>query len=214
MSNIINREEFVKNYTLTRNEYCLLPQRLRLTYADMLYRFKVDDAKRKGVSGGFGYVHEAYSEYFKACGCVVQNFDYGNEEYEVKSVSDADFVATEKDKELVSEYEKAIAQARWEIYATLVSNALNSGLVNLKNGNVDSDLSLKGLEAVLTDDEYSCKLSDEERKEIVKKDLDTLVDSEELEMNRWISKPYIDGIQERGYTIETNRNSIIARILK
>lgn len=215
MGKIINHDKFVKNYQLRIDEYCLLPKELRLTYMDTLYRCKVERAKEKGIATGLGFMMEVYHEYFEACGCELIN-DYEMALHIIKKVSDIDFTPTEENKKLVSEYIKFVAEARWKIYETAVKDYFYDQLANLVKGNsIDPDLSIKGYDAILTEDAFSGLLSEDTIKELIEQELDYCINSrEEVEMNAKLDKSYIDGIKDKGYTIEENGNSIIARILK
>lgn len=216
MTKIINHDEFIHRYQLSRSEYCLLPKEMRLTYLDMIHRWKVNKAKEKGVVGGRGYMQEAYAEYFEACGCEVVNYDFGIEEYEIKSVRSVDFTPTEENKKAVSDYVKFVAELRWSILKTTVENILYNELARLSKGEeIDLDYGINGLNYILTDDTFSSDLDKETKKEIVEKEIDYCVKiNEELEMNSEIDTAYIEALKDRGYSLDKSGNTLYARILK
>lgn len=216
MSNIKKHDDYVKNYQLTIDEYCLMPEHLRLTYADMLYRSIVEEAVSKGAKRGIGYINPAYQEYFKACGCTMEIYDCGRLEYEVKKIFDVDYTSTEENRQLVTEYVQAIAEVRWKLYASVVTDALVNQLANLRKGIVDQEFSIgRERDYFLADDVYSTSLSDGKGETLISKELDYFLKSQEsIEISSWIHKKYLDELEKRGYTIEKSDSGAIARILK
>lgn len=216
MSNIIKHDEFVNEYRLTTDEYCLMPEYLRLTYADILYRKIVEEVASKGTKRGIGYIHPAYQEYFKACGCIMEIYDFGRIEYEVRKFWDVDYTSTEENRQLVAEYVRAIAEVRWQLYVSSVQDALVDQLDNLKDGIVDQEFSIGRVRNdFLENDVYSTGLSNGKGETLVSKELDFFLKSQEsIEISSWIHKMYLDELERRGYTIEKSDTEVIAKILK
>lgn len=215
MSNIINHDNYVKNYRLTVNEYCLMPKEMRLTYADMCFRDIVDEAKEKGASR-VSYFHHAYHEYFKACGCTLGNYNLELQDLKVLKVWDADYTSTEENRQLVAEYVHAIAEVRWNLYASFVEKAFFKQLTNLRMGIVNQEFSIESerLDCILEDD-APFVINQEKAKVLVEQQLAAFIKSQAtMDINSHINEVYLAELERHGFTIEKHDSEVIARILK
>lgn len=130
-----NKGALVGNYKLiTHDEYGLLPYEVRMAYCDEKYGYAVKEAKEKGYGDGLGYIYPSHAEYFKANGCSYENFDFGSETYEVKSVFDATYEVSEEAKNKLEYYRNLVGLVKFEIFEQRYIKHYNEVIEAIHNG--------------------------------------------------------------------------------
>lgn len=113
-----NREEFIKNYELTKEEYLVLPFKERMEYANQIFGYKVANLKQIGDSIVFGHViDDRFYEYFEYCGCQVCQKDLGAEVTEIVKVAESEYVDQAEVRETIAHHIKLIGSIKAEIIA-------------------------------------------------------------------------------------------------
>lgn len=118
-----NREEFIKNYQLTKEEYLVLSSKGRMYYANSLFGYKVNELKNVGDKIYFAYpVNDIFTEYFNECGCIVTKEDLGIEATEVVKVGENNLTLREDIKDILDEHILQIASTKADMIEARINN--------------------------------------------------------------------------------------------
>lgn len=118
-----NREEFIENYELTKEEYLVLSFEERMEYAHQLFGYKVDDLKQVGDTIVFGHIIDScFYEYFETCGCRVNEEDLGVEITEIVKIGENKYEHQECASEKLTNHTKLVGSTKSEIIDEKICN--------------------------------------------------------------------------------------------
>lgn len=218
MEKIYDREKYINEYKLNIDEIALLPIDIRLAYMDKIYRSSVEKAKTTKEEEQFrGYLHPIYNPYFEKCGCQATNYDFGVEQYGVKSVRESDFTVDPKYVDAALDYTKKVAQIRSVAYETTYEYLLDETRKSIKLGILESHPNFKALENILNSPLSYESISYETSVDLAKEEISALdiEPGESVSMSVWLPKIYRDALIQEGYQItEENEEELKVRRLK
>lgn len=118
-----NREQFIKNYSLTKDEYSILSEEERMEYANQLYGYKVSDLKNFGDTAIYASVIDPlFYEYFQKCGCQVTEDDLGAEVTEITKVDENTFTQSQEAEKKLKYHINLIAITKAEMFEERLRN--------------------------------------------------------------------------------------------
>lgn len=217
MKNIYNREEYISTYHLDIDEITLLPLDMRLGYIEHLFRNIVNRVVELQEEKFFrGYLHPVFNTYFDKCGCRVINYDFGIEEYGIKSIRKSDFTVDPKYVSMALDYTKEVAKIRSEVFENIYEGVLNHTKESLEGGVLEGTPDLTGLDNILNSTLSSGLIGNEVCEEIAKREINALgiKHKETVSMSNFLPVVYRNVLSKEGYELTKEVDELKVRRLK
>ncbi len=204
MGNTYERDKYIEDYKLNKEEIALLPLDIRLAYADKLYGENVACAVGNQNAVHFiGNVHDVFLPYFDKCGCKVTNYDFKQATYSVKSIRKSDFKVDPKNIAIALDYTKEVAKIRSEIFEKEYVRMLEETKAAINSGLLESHPSLEGLHYILCSPLSHETIGMTTKNEIAKREIEALgiEVNEEVSMSKTLPNVYSRVLVEEGYEL-------------
>lgn len=215
MEKIYDRDEYIEKYRLDIDEIALLPTDIRLAYIDKIYRSCVEKAESSEEEVTFrGYLHPIYFPYFEACGCRATNYDFGIEEYGIKSVRKSNYKPDGKMVYLALDYTMKVAEIRSEVFESVYEGILERTRESLESGHLEGTPDLSRIENILTSPLYNGLISNEASEEIAKRVINALdiKHKETVSMSNHLSVVYRNVLSKEGYELTSGEELKVRRL--
>ena len=119
---IYNREDFIKNYRLTQDEYLMLPYEEELAYTKWMYGSILEELKNIGDERTLNRTFpKIFDDFFRINGIQIERYTYGFDRTVFTRVRDIHYEVLENaDKELTS-HMKLIATIKAAVFEEVMS---------------------------------------------------------------------------------------------
>jgi len=185
-------ETLINSYTLTIDEYLLLPEDEKLEYCNMHFGHLVNGQIGE-VQMGRGYIHEMYQKYFLLSGCTVENYDFGKEKYEITKEYESVFVSNKE----------ALSKLRAHIIAIVCTRLkLHKKDIEHKDGKIPKVIS-KRKEFIIDED-----LNDAKKFILAEIQLRPLLDNadgNQVNLDKLVNPYYEEVLTDMGYTVTRDK---------
>lgn len=211
---IYNREDFIKNYRLTQDEYLMLPYEEELAYTKWMYGSILEELKDIGDERPLNRAFpKIFDDFFRINGIQIERHTYGFDRTVFTRVNDIHYEVLENaDKELTS-HMKLIATIKAAVFEKVTSlNYIgNSDDFFLKTPDF-----YKILRAITYYSVNHMDISKEAKEKIMMGEcmalLEMLFTDGEVLIHSSITKDYIDYLKQSGFVVEENESSV--KVLK
>ena len=201
MGSTYERDKYIEDYKLNKEEVALLPLDMRLAYSDAMYGeiFKWDTGNEFFCKGE---LHPVFLPYFEKRGYQVQNKDY-KKMFGVKRVWESNYTVDPKFVAMALDYAKEVAKIRSEIFEKEYERVLEETKEAINSGLLQMHPSLEGLHYILWSPLTHATLSLETKKEIAKREIEALniQPNEEVSMSKTLPSIYSRTLVEEGYEL-------------
>lgn len=217
--NIYYRSDYVRNYSLTEEEYLLLPYLARMSYSQVHFHRILSDLKEVGNEVIiYAYLPDCFEEFFKDSGCEVKKDLPENPEDDGLTTITRITNEVRYNKEpgmdfRVNTYLYNLAQAKATIFEDVLKKSIEAQVKTINNQgilNLDQETPASILKRITSSPIKDMCLKPYNQDYLIHQELSILM--EELESNYFtIKRPsdeYIDFLRRKGYMINEDENCI------
>lgn len=218
-SKSFNRERFIHDYELTRDEYFLLPLEERMEYVKRKYSFILDEIPSigdiKAIRGTFPF---QFNEFFERNGCRVvnfENYDFNIEETEIRRLENVKLEYSEEASKNLDDYIKLVAGAKADMFKSVLVGIYQAKIAALNSENtiplapIDEE---KILETICSTEFYSTDLPEEIKEYIMLCQLSSVIERIEklgfADISFRLSSAYFDYLKNHGYECQKEHKLI------
>lgn len=213
-----NRNNFINNYELTRDEIFLLPIDERMQYSQRKFGFILDSIPNKGDTTTIrGTLPYEYNFFFERHCCKVETFDCGIEETEIKRVGRFvnEYAYKDEARESLNNYIKVVASAKASVFESIIKDTYLAKIKALScklTMPLDTIKEEKILSEVTKNRLSDTDLPDDLKEQIIVSELGPIFTSVEEKgvaiIDSHVSKIYLDYLQSLGYDCQKNGQEI------
>lgn len=207
-----NKEQFIKDYELTRDEYFFLPLEERMEYVKRKFGFILEDIPNVGDKKTFrGTLPFQFNEFFERNGCRIENYDFGIEETEFERLRDVKLEYSEEASTKLDEYIKLVAGAKADTFKKVLVDIYQAKIDALNRGNTMPLQSINEEEILKT----ICSMTDlpkEIKEYIMVCQLSSVMERIEAfgfaDVNYRVSSDYFEYLKKQGYDCQEGHKLI------
>lgn len=205
-----NREEFIENYELTKDEYLVLSFDERMEYANQLFGYKVSELKNIGDTIVFGQtIDSRFYEYFENCGCRINDEDLGAEVTEVVKIGENNYESKAGVKDQLVKHIKLIGLIKAEIIEERKRN-----YYQVKKGRKSHKFAEKFNYVKEAERIKDCKISNlpaHEQRWLMKVEIENLIKSidrgNQESFDLLVNDAYINYLERSGYQVTPDKEA-------